>query len=210
MTEDSTTNDHKWIIPFVVVIFIVMCVTLPIIGSYNALVAKDVKVEQEIGNVQITLERRADLIPNLVATVEGSAMFEHDTLTDVISARAEATQIKDQVKTAQTAEELQAAQNTLAGVVSRLLLVYEQYPTLQSTTAFRELQAQLTATENQITSARSNYNAAVLDYKTTTRVFPSNIIAGMFGFDEDKWGMFETTPGKTDVPTVEFNFQSDL
>lgn len=209
-TAQTMFEQYKWVIPFVVIIIVVMAVLLPIIGSYNTLVAKDVRVEQSRANVQTALERRADLIPNLVSTVEGSAIFEHDTLTDVISARSQATQIKADIEDAQTAEELQAAQDSLAGVISRLLLVYEQYPTLQTTVAFRELQAQLTATENQINSERNNYNAAVMDYKTTVRVFPSNIIAGIFGFEEDKWDMFKAQPGKTDVPVVSFNFDSEL
>lgn len=196
---------YKWIVPFVLVIIVVMAIVMPIIGSYNSLVSKDIRVEQARGNVQSALERRADLIPNLVSTVEGSATFERETLTQVIEARASATQIKAQIQSAQTTEELQASQDSLAGVIGRLLLVYEQYPQLQTTVAFRELQAQLTATENQINAERNNYNAAVLDYKTTVRAFPSNIIARLFGFEEDKWSMFQVYPGKGEVPKVEFN-----
>jgi LemA protein len=198
-------EQYKWVIPFVLVIIVVMAIVMPIMGSYNSLVSKDVRVEQARGNVQSALERRADLIPNLVATIEGSATFEQDTLVKVIEARASATQIKAQIESAETAEQLQASQDSLAGVIGRLLLVYEQYPQLQTTVAFRELQAQLTATENQINSERNNYNTAVLDYKTTVRSFPSNIIARWFGFEEDKWSMFQVYPGKSEVPVVQFN-----
>jgi LemA protein len=206
MADDKTMFDqYKWVIPFVVVIIVVMAIVVPIIGSYNTIVSKDVKVELARGNVQSALERRADLIPNLVSTIEGSAGFEYNTLTDVIKARSQATSIKADIENAQTPEQLQAAQDSLAGVIGRLLLVYEQYPTLQTTVAFRELQAQLTATENQINQERNNYNAAVTDYKTTVRVFPSNIVAKIFGYNESKWSMFQTQPGKADVPVVDFN-----
>jgi LemA protein len=203
----SMFQEYKWVIPFVVLIIVVMMIIVPFIGSYNAIVAKDVKVERARGNVQTALERRADLIPNLVSTIEGSAVFEYSTLVDVTAARASATQIKAQIESAQTPEQLQAAQDSLAGVIGRLLLVYEQYPTLQTTVAFRELQAQLTATENQINSERNNYNTAVTDYKTTVRVFPSNIVAKIFGYKENKWSMFSASPGKTEVPAVDFNFK---
>lgn len=205
MADDIKFENYKWVIPFVVVVVVVMALVLPIMGSYNGLVQKDVTVEQHKANVQTALERRADLIPNFVATVEGSAKFERSTLTDVIAMRGQAAQIKENIKTAQTAEELQAQQDSLQGVIGRLMLVYEQYPTLQTTTQFRELEAQLTATENQINSERNNYNAAVMDYKMSTRAFPSNIVAKTFGFREDKWDMFQVYPGKGEVPTVKFD-----
>ncbi len=208
MTDEPTKTlfeSYKWVIPFVVVVFVVMAIVLPIMGSYNGLVQKDVTVEQHKANVQTALERRADLIPNFVATVEGSAKFERSTLTDVIAMRGQAAQIKENIKSAQTAEELQTQQDSLQGVIGRLMLVYEQYPTLQTTTQFRELEAQLTATENQINSERNNYNAAVMDYKMAVRAFPSNIVAGVFHFNVDKWDMFTVYPGKGEVPTVKFD-----
>lgn len=194
----------KWV-GFGIVVFIVVAILVPIGGSYNSLVQKDVTCEQMKANVQTALERRADLVPNLVATIEGSATFEHDTLTDVIAARGAATKIKEQIASAQTVEELQASQNELGAVIGRLLLVYEQYPQLQTTAAFRELQAQLTATENQINAERNNYNAAVTDYKVTCRAFPSNVVAGVFGFRESKWTMFQVYEGKGEVPVVKFD-----
>jgi len=198
-------EQYKWFVPFVVVVFIVMMVTLPVMGSYNTLVQKDIVVEQHKGNVQSALERRADLIPNFVATVEGSAKFEKSTLVGVIEARAEANQIKEQIKASQSIEDLQKSQDSLQAVIGRLLMLNEQYPTLQTTTQFRELEAQLTATENQINSERNNYNSAVMDYKMSVRTFPNTIIAGMFGFSADKWGMFQVYPGKGEVPVVKFD-----
>lgn len=188
-----------------IVVIVVMAILVPIGGSYNSLVQKDVTCEQMKANVQTALERRSDLVPNLVATIEGSAIFEHDTLTDVISARGQATKIKEQIASAQTVEELQSSQNELSAVIGRLLLVYEQYPQLQTTTAFKELMAQLTATENQINAERNNYNTAVTDYRVTCRAFPSVVVARIFGFSENKWSMFQVYEGKGEVPVVKFD-----
>jgi len=134
-------EELKKYVAFGIVVIVVMAILVPIGGSYNLLVQKDVTCEQMKANVQTALERRSDLVPNLVATIEGSAIFEHDTLTDVISARGQATKIKEQIASAQTVEELQSSQNELGAVIGRLLLVYEQYPQLQTTTAFKELMA---------------------------------------------------------------------
>ena len=200
-----TPEEIKKFGAFIIVVIIVMAILVPIGGAYNSLVQKDVTCEQMKANVQTALERRADLVPNLVSTIEGSAAFEHDTLTDVISARGQATKIKEQIASAQTVEDLQASQNELGAVIGRLLLVYEQYPVLQTTVSFKELQAQLTATENQINAERNNYNAAVTDYKVTCRAFPSVVIARIFGFNENKWSMFQVYEGKGEVPVVKFD-----
>jgi LemA protein len=114
---------YKWIIPFIVVIIFVALITAPLGGAYNNLIQKDVKVEQMKGNVQTALERRADLIPNLVETLIGSAQFEHDTLTDVIAMRAQANQIKENVKSARTVEDIQQNQDQLGAVIGRLLML---------------------------------------------------------------------------------------
>jgi len=198
-------EELKKYVAFGIVVIVVMAILVPIGGSYNSLVQKDVTCEQMKANVQTALERRSDLVPNLVATIEGSAIFEHDTLTDVISARGQATKIKEQIASAQTVEELQSSQNELGAVIGRLLLVYEQYPQLQTTTAFKELMAQLTATENQINAERNNYNAAVTDYRVTCRTFPSVVVARIFGFSENKWSMFQVYEGKGEGPVVKFD-----
>jgi LemA protein len=195
-------NRYKWVIPFIIVVALV-AMTLSSVGdSYNMIVQKDVKVEQMHGNVQTALERRADLIPNYVEVVIGSATFEHDTLTDVIAMRAQANQIRENVKSARTVEEIQQNQDQLGAVIGRLMFLTEQYPVLQSTAQFKELEAQLTATENQINSERNTYNTAVFDYKQTVRTFPTNVVATIFGFKEDKWGMFKANEKAQDAPVV--------
>jgi len=204
MAENSS-DSSLWIIPFIGIIILVMLVIVPIGTSYNDLVSKDMSVEYTKATVQTALERRADLIPNLVATIEGSAEFEKGTLVEVTAMRNQAMQIKETLQSEQTVDELQKSQEELGVIIGRLMVVYEQYPTLQTTQSFRELQAQLVATENQINGERNNYNAAVMNYKSTVRSFPTVIIARLFGFEEDAWTMFEAYPGKANVPVVQFN-----
>ena len=204
MAENSS-DSSLWIIPFIGIIILVMLVIVPLGTSYNDLVSKDMSVEYTKATVQTALERRADLIPNLVATIEGSAEFEKDTLVEVTAMRNQAMQIKETLQSEQTVDELQKSQEELGVIIGRLMVVYEQYPTLQTTQSFHELQAQLVATENQINGERNNYNAAVMNYKSTVRSFPTVIIARLFGFEEDAWTMFEAYPGKANVPVVQFN-----
>lgn len=191
--------------PFIGVIIITMVIILPLGGLYNGLVQKDVRCEQTKANIQVALQRRFDLIPNLISTIEGSAGFEKSTLLEIVEMRSKATQIRAGLSDVGSIEQLEASENELSSIIGRLLLIYEQYPTLQTTKGFLELQAQLTATENQINVERTNYNTAVMDYKTTVRAFPSNVVAGFFGFNEGKWKMFEVQPGKEVLPTVTFN-----
>jgi LemA protein len=201
---------YKWVIPFIAVVIFVALIGSSIGGAYNTIIAKDVIVEQMQGNVQTALERRADLIPNYVESIAGSATFEHDTLTDVIAMRAEANKIKENVKSARTVEEIQQSQDELGAVIGRLLMLNEQYPALQTTAQFKELEAQLTATENQINMERNNYNIAVMDYKVTVRSFPVNLLANYYGYYEDKWAMFSAKPEKQEVPKVNFDKLANL
>lgn len=201
----SGFNQYKWVISFLAIILVVAIVGSTIGGAYNTLVQKDVTVEQMQGNVQTALERRADLIPNYVKVIEGSAQFEHDTLTDIIQMRAQANQIKENVKASRTVEDIQASQDSLGAVIGRLMMLTEQYPNLRTTSQFAELEAQLTATENQINAERNNYNTAVMDYKMSVRAFPTNVLAGFFGFNENKWSMFKASAEKQEVPEVDFS-----
>jgi LemA protein len=207
MIEDKKIESGfpMWIIPFVIVVALVVCIATPIGMSYNSLVASDVKVEQSLGNIHTTLEKRADMIPNIVATVQGSANFEKNTLVEVIAMRGQATQIKEKVKAARTVEDIQEAQDELGAVVGRLLMLNEQYPQLQTVAAFRDLQSTLKETENEIRDQRQAYNEAAKQYKSNVRTFPSNIVAGVFGFREDKWPMFQVEAGKEKVPVVKFD-----
>ena len=178
-------------------------------GTYNTLVQKDEVVEEAWGNVETTYQRRADLIPNLVSTVQGAADFEQSTLTEVTEARARATSINltaDDLDDPAAIQRYAEAQQALSGALGRLLAVSENYPELRATEAFRDLQVQLEGTENRINTARRDYNAAVRDYNTSVRRFPANIVAGITGFDRRV--PFEAAEGAEDAPNVDFDFGS--
>jgi LemA protein len=153
-------------------------------SQYNGLVTEDENVKNAWGNVQSAYQRRADLIPNLVATVQGEANFERGTLNDVVSARARATAINvDPSKvTPEQLAEFQAAQGQLSQALGRLLMVTENYPTLRANEGFRNLQFELSGTENRINRERNLFNDVVNVYNRKVRSFPVNLVAGMFGF----------------------------
>ncbi|ARK11261.1 LemA family protein [Fibrivirga algicola] len=176
-------------------------------SSYNGLVDKDTNVDKYWSQVQTQYQRRADLIPNLVRTVQGVAEFEKSTLQSVIQARANATGINlnaDQL-TPENIQKFQAAQDQLSGSLSRLLAVAESYPQLKATQNFSELQAQLEGTENRIAVARNDFNTAATDYNKSVRSFPNNIFAGIFGFPRK--GLFEASAAAQNAPTVDFGTQ---
>ena len=173
-------------------------------SSYNGLVQKDTTVENAWANVQTQYQRRADLIPNLVRTVQGAANFEKSTLQAVIEARSKATSVNlnaDQL-TPENIQKFQAAQDQLSGSLSRLLAVAENYPQLKATQNFSELQAQLEGTENRITVARNDFNGVATSYNQSVRSFPNNIFAGVFGFQ--RRGLFEASQAAQSAPTVQF------
>ncbi len=175
-------------------------------GSYNKLVTLEQKVNKQWADVQSVYQRRADLIPNLVSTVQGAANFEKSTLTEVTNARASVGQVKLDPSKAPTdaaqLEQFQQAQGQLSNALSRLLLVSENYPQLRATEAFQNLQAQLEGTENRISVERNNFNAAVRDYNTALQRFPTNMLNKMFGFKERPF--FNAQPGAEKAPTVNF------
>jgi LemA protein len=172
--------------------------------SYNSMVKMDENIKAKWGQVQNDYQRRADLIPNLVATVKGAANFEKSTLTDVINARAKATSVQvDPTKlTPESIQKFQAAQGQLSSALGRLLVVTENYPNLKSNENFISLQAQLEGTENRITVARMDFNTAVQEYNSKIRSFPANITAKMFGFSEK--GYFQAEAGAENAPKVNF------
>jgi LemA protein len=173
-------------------------------GGYNSLVQQDESVKKAWNNVQSDYQRRADLIPNLVNTVKGEANFERGTLTDVINARASATQMKvdpDDL-TPENIQKYQQAQGQLSQALGRLLVVTEAYPNLRANDAFRGLQAQLEGTENRIKVSRNDFNTAVQEYNVRVRTFPMNIFAGMFGFKVRQG--FTADPGSQNAPKVDF------
>lgn len=173
-------------------------------GSYNTLVQQDEIVKNSWNRVQSDYQRRADLIPNLVNTVKGEANFEQTTLTNVINARASATQVRvDPTNlTPEKIQQFQAAQGQLSQSLGRLLAVAEAYPNLRANDAFRGLQAQLEGTENRIKTARNDFNDAVQSYNTQVRRFPTNIFAGMMGFRQRQG--FAAEAGAERVPEVTF------
>ena len=172
------------------------------IGKYNNLVNLEETVKTQRSQVQNVYQRRFDLIPNLVATVKGEANFEKQTLTDVINARASASQIKVDINNAEEFAKYQAAQGQLSQALGRLMVLTENYPNLQANQSFRDLRVQIEGTENRITVERMNYNAAAQVFNTQIRIFPTSIIAKIFDFQ--RANLFEATKGAEIAPTVEF------
>ena len=188
-----------WIILGVVALVIIWAV-----GSYNGLVTKDEKVSEAWANVETVYQRRADLIPNLVNTVKGYAAHEQETLQLVTNARANATNITIDPSTA-TVEDMKrfmAAQQEIGSALGRLIAIAENYPDLKANQNFLELQKQLEGTENRISTERRKYNETVKSFNASIRRFPTNLIAGMFGFE--KRSMFEAQEGAEVAPVVEF------
>lgn len=173
-------------------------------GSYNKAVTKDEAVKNAWANVESDYQRRADLIPNLVNTVKGYANFEQQTLTQVVQARAAATQVKIDANnlTPEAIARFEQAQQSLSQGLGRLLAVAENYPELKANENFMSLQTQLEGTENRIKVARNGFNTAVNDYNAYIRRFPTNLFAGIFGFAPK--GYFQSTPGSEKAPEVKF------
>ena len=172
--------------------------------SYNSIVKMDEDVKSKWGTVQSQYQRRADLIPNLVATVKGVANFEKSTLTAVTEARAKATSIQvDPTKlTPETIQKFQAAQGQLSTALGRLLVASENYPNLKANENFTALQAQLEGTENRISVARMDFNTSVQSYNSKIREFPANLTAKMFGFVPK--GYFQADAASQAAPKVAF------
>ncbi|MBI3875749.1 MAG: LemA family protein [Verrucomicrobia bacterium] len=176
-------------------------------GSYNGLVSKQQGVDKSWAQVQNVYQRRADLIPNLVQTVQGAANFEKSTLTEVTEARASVGKLQVSASApgdAAKLAEVEQAQAKLSSALSRLLVVAERYPDLKATANFRDLQAQLEGTENRISVERGNFNNAVQTYNTAIKSFPEVFFAGMLGFKEKPY--FAAKPGTDEPPKVNFDF----
>ena len=189
-----------------IIVGIVIILGAMFVKPYNKMVQKDEGCSKAWANVENAYQRRMDLIPNLVKTVEGAANYEKGTLTEVIEARAKATsvQIDPNNLTEESIAKFQAAQDQLSSALSRLMVVVERYPDLKANQNFLELQAQLEGTENRIAVERNKFNEVVKEYNTYIRKFPNNIIAGIFNFD--KKGYFQAAPGADKAPEVDFNF----
>jgi LemA protein len=198
------------VIGVVVVLFIIIF-GLAGIGGYNRLVSQSQNVDKQWAQVQNDYQRRADLIPNLVQTVQGAANFEKSTLEAVTQARASVGQVKINQSQAPTdarqLAEFDKAQGQLSSALSRLLVVSERYPELKANSNFRDLQAQLEGTENRITVARRDFNEAVASYNTMVKSFPSSIYAGILHYSEKPY--FNAAPGSETAPKVQFNFDNN-
>lgn len=178
-------------------------------GINNTAVTLEQNIEEAWGNVQTTYQRRNDLIGNLVKTVKGAADFEKSTLEAVVNARAKATSVTIDPSNI-TPEQLAAfnqAQSGLSSALSRLLVTVEKYPDLKANQNFLKLQDELASTENQILTARTRFNEAVKPYNNHVKVFPNNIFAGWFGFEEKAY--FDAVEGAEKPVDVEFDFGSN-
>ncbi len=181
----------------------ILFVALMVGGVYNRLVGLNEGVDSAWAQVENVYQRRADLIPNLVATVKGAAEFEQETFQNITEARAKVGQVNfNEAPTPGQMEQYQAAQDQLSSALSRLLVVVENYPELKATEAFRDLQVQLEGTENRIAVERRRFNEIARDYNTARRRFPAVIFANLMGFSEK--GYFEAKPGAEEPPQVEF------
>jgi LemA protein len=190
-----------------VVLGVVVILGLWAVISYNGMVGAEQAVEEKWSQVQNAYQRRADLIPNLVETVKGSANFEQTTFTQVTEARSRVAQISPQataeiLNDPQKFAQFQQAQNGLSSALSRLLAVVENYPQLRSTAAFQGLMVQLEGSENRIAVERRSFNLAARDYNTRIKRFPGNIFANLFGFEPKPY--FEAAPGAETAPRVDF------
>lgn len=175
--------------------------------GYNTLIELDEKVNQSWAQVENQYQRRADLIPNLVSTVQGYADFEKGVLTEVTELRSRVGQIKlstDDLSDEEKFRQFQEAQDKLSSALSRLLVVSENYPQLRANENFLQLQSQLEGTENRIAVERKRFNDATQEYNTTVRKFPTVITAKLFGYKEKQY--FKSAPGTDKAPDIKFDF----
>lgn len=192
------------LITVTVIVIIVLSLFFWVKNSYNGLVKADEQVKAAWSQVENVYQRRADLIPNLVATVKGYAEHESETLESVVEARSKATQVSVDPESLDPGqiEEFQKAQGELSQALGRLIMLQENYPDLKANQNFRDLQAQLEGTENRIATERMKFNETARSYNTMVRSFPRNIFASMFGFETK--GYFEASEGAQTAPKVEF------
>ncbi len=188
---------------YILILAILAVFTLTSCG-YNTMVNKQEAVNSQWANVENAYQRRADLIPNLVSTVKGYATHEQETLTQVVEARAKATQISVDPSdlSEESIKEFQDRQGELAGALGKLMMIQENYPELKANENFLALQDELSGTENRISVERNRFNQTAQDFNSYIRQFPRVIYAGWFGFKQK--GYFQSAPGADTAPKVEF------
>lgn len=178
-----------------IVVGLIVILGIALISANNNLVTMEAEVDAAMSNIDTNLQRRADLIPNLVNTVKGYAAHEKEALDSVTEARAN-------LAGASTVEEKAAADSALTSALNNLLVIVENYPDLKASENFTQLADELAGTENRIATARRDYNDAVKSYNTAIRKFPNSLIASLFGFTQKQY--FQASEGAQNVPNVEF------
>lgn len=186
----------KSTIVIIVVVVILVAIIAGLVSNYNGVVSLSEEVDNKFATIDTMLQRRADLIPNLVNTVKGYTNQEQAVIDSVTDARAK-------LAGANSVGEKANADQELSTALSNLLVVVENYPDLKSSQNFINLSDELAGTENRITTARKDYNDAVKEYNTKIKRFPTNIVSGMFGYGEKEY--FQASEGSEEVPTVDFN-----
>lgn len=186
----------KSTIAIIVVVVILIAIIAGLVSSYNGVVSLSEEVDNKFATIDTMLQRRADLIPNLVNTVKGYTNQEQAVIDSVTDARAK-------LAGANSVGEKANADKELSTALSNLLVVVENYPDLKSSQNFINLSDELAGTENRIATARKDYNDAVKEYNTKIKRFPTNIVSGMFGYGEKEY--FQASEGSEEVPTVDFN-----
>lgn len=186
----------KSTIAIIVVVVILIAIIAGLVSSYNGVVSLSEEVDNKFATIDTMLQRRADLIPNLVNTVKGYTNQEQAVIDSVTDARAK-------LAGANSVEEKANADQELTSALNNLLVVVENYPDLKSSQNFINLSDELAGTENRIATARKDYNDAVKEYNTKIKRFPTNIVSGMFGYGEKEY--FQASEGSKEVPTVDFN-----
>ncbi|MEQ6856116.1 LemA family protein [Lysinibacillus capsici] len=182
--------------PIGIIVIILVVIALLFIPKYNSLVTAEENVDSKWAQVENQLQRRYDLIPNLVESVKGYANHEQEVIANITEARA-------QMRSASSPEEQAVANDALTGALSRLLVVVENYPNLKADANFRQLMDELAGTENRLAVAREDYNNEVQQFNKHVKRFPRNLMAGMFGFEQKEY--FKATAGADKAPSIDFS-----
>ncbi|GAA3724007.1 LemA family protein [Salinicoccus jeotgali] len=190
----------KLLIPLSIIIGLFIILALIFAPKYNQFVNLEEEVNQQESQIETQLQRRGDLIPNLVSTVQGYASHEEEIFTDIAEARSK-------LSGSENVEEMAEANNDMTSALSRLLAISENYPDLKADSQFTGLRDELAGAENRIAVARKDYNEAVQEYNKNTRTFPGNMVAGILGFNEKPY--FEAEESSKEVPEIEFNTEQD-